>query len=389
MKLNLKKILQNKLINNLFTIINIIIGLTLIVLYLYFRFIRERLPKDIPVNLSLTGFFILIYICCIYFYIVWTLCRPPREANEIIQSFINFVYYPVKKADFKIKELPIIKHYYEKFMLSLIEILKSSLEKNSLLYVIFLIIPRIILISVLMLDIYYYHKLYFIYKIIIIGSFILFGKYFMYSVKTFRDNMLLELTNICEKILVENIPGAFPQPVQDSSDDEEEDDDERPETIVVSIKEFIEVYVEQKIYNNYEMYFMSLWSWDKGHWDKLAVKYYKDNPKLFKDSVEYNNENKRIKNHIENILKLSLIKGYYDYYHKKLASIKKIKILIFTNYLLCWLNILIVSIMTVDFSNMISIIDFINSIQIFEDPFSDLSLNYYEQEKIEQYEDNT
>ena len=44
----------------------VISGFLLFIIFIYFSFIRERLPKDIPFNLTEYSFWILIYICFIY-----------------------------------------------------------------------------------------------------------------------------------------------------------------------------------------------------------------------------------------------------------------------------------------------------------------------------------
>jgi hypothetical protein len=47
-------------------LLSVIVTLILCVGYIYLRFLRERLPKDIPFELTVLGFFILINIHNIY-----------------------------------------------------------------------------------------------------------------------------------------------------------------------------------------------------------------------------------------------------------------------------------------------------------------------------------
>lgn len=45
-------------------------GFVFVLWFLWVRFIRERLPKEIPFSLSEIGFYFILYICVLYFYII-------------------------------------------------------------------------------------------------------------------------------------------------------------------------------------------------------------------------------------------------------------------------------------------------------------------------------
>ena len=77
----------------------IALGFILFSIYIYYRFIRERLPKDIPFNLSVLGFFLLIQVCCIYTYIIWKYLKPKKEPNEFFIQISNFIFEPLDKFD--------------------------------------------------------------------------------------------------------------------------------------------------------------------------------------------------------------------------------------------------------------------------------------------------
>jgi hypothetical protein len=69
---------------------------------------------------------------------------------------------------------------------------------------------------------------------------------------------------------------------------------------------------------------------------------------------------------IDNIVQIATLIRYYDFYHKYIPEIKRMKILIFSNYLICWLYILIVSIHTLPLDTFTFLFEIVD----IEDPFS-------------------
>ena len=92
-----------KLKNYYYNYILIFIGLAVVSWIIWARFIRPRVPKDIPFELTEKWFFILIYICIIYFYIVYKLIRP-NKVNESIKLIIELLFTPLLAFDKFIKE---------------------------------------------------------------------------------------------------------------------------------------------------------------------------------------------------------------------------------------------------------------------------------------------
>jgi hypothetical protein len=69
----------------------ILLGLFMLLLFIWVRFIRVRLPRDIPFNLTELGLIILIYICLIYKYIVISLILELTSNNIIRASIIKTI----------------------------------------------------------------------------------------------------------------------------------------------------------------------------------------------------------------------------------------------------------------------------------------------------------
>lgn len=81
----------------------ITLGFIIFSLLIYLRFIRDRLPKDIPIFLTEHRFWILIYICCIYLFIIISLLRKEKKSNEIVIFIIEILYMPLTRLDHFIK----------------------------------------------------------------------------------------------------------------------------------------------------------------------------------------------------------------------------------------------------------------------------------------------
>ena len=75
------KILKN-FINKYYLII---LGGIIFTLYFWSRFLRVRSSKVLPLNLSVLGFFILLYTCLIFAYILISLLFI-RKGNEVLEK---------------------------------------------------------------------------------------------------------------------------------------------------------------------------------------------------------------------------------------------------------------------------------------------------------------
>ena len=105
------KLYQNK---NLYQLILILFGMIMLLGFIWLRFIRPRLPKEIPFNLSLLGFFILLYLCGIYLYIVISLFRKSKPMNPILKEMIGCIYLPLEALDHYLKDLSYINKAYKR-----------------------------------------------------------------------------------------------------------------------------------------------------------------------------------------------------------------------------------------------------------------------------------
>lgn len=153
--------------------------------WIWFKFIRERLPKDIPFTLSLLGACIIIIICLSYLYAIYLLIISLNRMKKI-KSFLaveRFDYFFKSFQD--MKQYRYIKKYHAKITGYLI--LKGS--KNIVLLVWVPYAIRIISLFILLIDIYN-SKLYFIYRFVYLYVIIYMIQFFVYSCKIIYEERL-------------------------------------------------------------------------------------------------------------------------------------------------------------------------------------------------------
>lgn len=191
----------------------ILIGAAMLFLYFWARFVRERLPKDIPYILTDIGFCILLYICCIYAYIIISYIRSLRQksaSNNKLNIIPNALLKPLEDFDYFFKQLSFVKNSYRKFGLWLAYKLRFFIKNTNIFYNILYILPRLIFICVLFIDIFFFHKLYYIYKIIILGILPLLNRYIIYSLKLLKKDLITELKKDVDTVITDYEFGIHP-----------------------------------------------------------------------------------------------------------------------------------------------------------------------------------
>ena len=347
----------------------IFLGFVIFSIYIWARFIRARIPKDIPFNLSLFGFLILIEICLIYFYIVIKLLREPKEQSFIIKTLLEILYKPLEDFDYFWKHLFFIKDYYKIFATWFAYKLKPFIINSSIFYFIFAIFPRIILINALFIDINIFYELFYVYKFLYVGILLFLHRYIIYSLKMLKKDLIEDLKEDVRTISTDYEFGIHPSHWPENFDPDEEDAYDISPTMVLPIDIFIEFYTNKLIYENEEIWY-SITDYRDEFYHKIRDKY--NVPKA--ERIPYNirtQYREKTDKQIETILYLIKLLEYYNITSKENERFKLLKILIYTNYFLLWLNILIVS---VKYNNIIALLylmlEIINSV---EEPFSGLS----------------
>lgn len=365
MTMRFKVLLNN--INTIKTFIKnyhlIFLGLSMFSIFIYFRFLRERLPRDIPFNLSVLGFFILVEICCIYVYIIWSYIRPPKKPNDIITIIVDTLFVPLDALDNAIKDLYYIKLFYPKVLIWIahkgIRIFQTTIFETC-----FFIIPRIILISVFLVDIFYFSKLNYIYYVLVSMGVILFiRRYFIYSLNKFIQQLLNILKLDIKTITTTYEFGIHPSEWPENFNPEEENDDYISETMALDVNIFVEYYVRKKVYEDYEPNIDFLWQ------TKHFYKKY-----LIKNDTEKELEKLRLKKKLKELCGVAILKEHIKNISQDNKYIKISKIVIFSLYLICWVYILIKSIHTL---NILELIEVLNTTWLkIPEAFSNINIFY-------------
>lgn len=328
--------------------------------FIWLRFIRERLPKEIPFNLSLLGFSILLSTCSIFLYIVISLFRDSKPIDPIIKQIIDIIYIPLKSLDSFIKNLSYTSNTY-KYGINFLAYMLSPLIINSkLFHYIFAIIPRIALLTALYIDVFFYNELYYIYKVLLIGVIIFLGKYIIYSFKYAKEDFIEIFKHYV------SISMSYNEAIQILKPDpekEEEDFEDLP-TLVVPLPEFVDFQTDAFIMQNSYYYYMAFFR-------NRTSSYYEENHILVTRVFTHEEAETRV----GNILKISLILAHYETINNSDDSIKKLKKLIYINYFLCWIYILIVSLPSL-YNVSLSELWIIFLIQDYTEPFSLTTITY-------------
>ena len=358
---------KNKIIMKLKKLTNyilIILGFIIFIIFIWLL-IRVRLPRDIPFNLSMLGFIILIELCYIYGYILYTLFKKDHSTNAFIIYLLDQIFKPLIAFDNFLKNLLGIQSIYLRFMVSLSYKCIFLFKDTSIFYVIFYILPKLILVTALVLDTLYFHQLFYLYKVLLIGILLFLHRYLIYSFKHVKELLILQQEPYISSISMEYIPGVVVC-------DDDDDDDEIPPTMYIPLRKFIEIQTNAIIYENKRYFFMITLS--EKAWKEIRVKYNViSGQRLTSQMICQEIKEEKLKiNYPNNIAQLSVIIEYYNITTTN-ERYKTIKKLITMNYLICWVYILIVSIHTLpaDTFNVIwSMIDI-------EEPFSGININEY------------
>lgn len=323
-------------------------GISILSWYIWFRFIRERLPKVIPFELSEIRFILLCCICLVFIYII-SLYVYPRKPNEYILKVKDFIFESLRDIDNRLKTNNIIENIIDIYVLKTVIRIKDL----NYMYVVIIIdiIPRIILISILLLDIFYFQYINIFYKAILIAFIPIIGEYLKYSLYSLYLFYLLRLEDYCKGYICSEMDKDFPR----YSSNIAAIDILEYEFDVIEPDTFITRYCYSIIYHN-KIY----------QGKPLFINKYQFD--LSKDTFL---EEKRHHFYIllDNLSNKTLFLALC-YYKWKVASekivFKYIKIIIYCLYLICWSYILYISMHT------LTDLPFLKTVVDTTEPFSGL-----------------
>jgi hypothetical protein len=310
----------------------LIIGIVIVLWIIWARFIRVRLPKDIPFDLTEVWFYILLYICCIYLYIIISLLIS-REANPVIAKFIKVLYTPLVILDEAIKNNQYFSKNYNKLLAGIINRFDNlTFNQMQIICCIYQILPRILLTVILLFDVFFMHKLELIYSFILLGIFPLIHRYIKYSLKYAKEQFLKHLSHTYDMVWVldKNYTNA---------DWEYNSETMMYHNMEITIEEYLNI--QTKTLGIEEVQYQgSPYAKEEVYLEYKLSKYGTREMKLTSD--DYNNIAKEFHNTMPKLLKLSIFLERYSLIEKA-PIIKYTKVFIYSIYFICWSSILLVS----------------------------------------------
>lgn len=352
---------MKNLIKFVFRLFLIFLGIIILSIYVWNRYIREKLPKELPINLSTIGVFVISLICIIYLINIVQLVLKLDSNNKFIKKFSELIFKPLTTLDDAIKNNHKIKPYYENLLVCIIKFSQKYISKQFAnpylkLYIIFEITPRIVLITAFVVDIFFFHELYYIYKVIYISIFILLGKYLKYSYKSAKENYLMYLEKITENILTNHTM-----------------DDEDPMYLNIrSVQEFVDIQTDAIIFDDKEYTYLPVIK------DTYVEQF------RIKKNLSFNAEQHQftitditeLQKDFYHVMRIIIpLSVYLEEYHyaEKYSRTRYTKVVIFSLYLICWLYILIIS-LNLDITNYPTIMEILKIFKDISEPFSGLFL---------------
>lgn len=168
MKINLNNINKQQLYMYIFSLV----GFFMFSFYIWVRFIRTRLPREIPYTLTLVSFFILICIITSLIYILYRMLRPKVPSQIILEilQYLRLNLRPLEILDNLLKQKGRLQYKIIFIFSYFIE--KYNLFKDIINYKFYFylnIIPQIIILFSFIFDIFYMRKIEYFYYILLLN----------------------------------------------------------------------------------------------------------------------------------------------------------------------------------------------------------------------------
>jgi hypothetical protein len=189
-----------RLINYIF----FITGLFIFGMYIWIRFIRERLPTNIPYETSLLGLFIIILIISTYIILLLSFYLNLVKENKLFIFINSIIYRFIQNVDKSLKNITALKFIHNKIIQVITEknlfYNNDSKGRHIYIYILLKLLPRIVIILTLLIDIFYFHRIFLFYKIIIISIIPLLTNYILYSLTLTKEAYTKQLEAIADSI---------------------------------------------------------------------------------------------------------------------------------------------------------------------------------------------
>jgi hypothetical protein len=175
------------------------LGFIVISYYIWFRFIQERLPRDIPFSLSLFSLVTLSFIIIVFLMALKQVIKPQiTDVHHILHPFLIKCYKPFSVFNEKVKNIRYINSFIFSIAKTLTFINYQQIHDNFRLYLILFFLPKYILIFLLYIDILYFKKLFLVYIFAFISLIPLILKYFLFLMESTLEKYIKDLELLYE-----------------------------------------------------------------------------------------------------------------------------------------------------------------------------------------------
>lgn len=343
----------------------IIFAVLSLIWIIYVKFIRKRVFRVIPFTLTEIWFYTLLFIIFIHVYIIINIIRqktPVRFAKEIL-SYLSLPFVTLDKL------LKTNKHTmkYNKLLLKLIT--PSYTYSQITMLLCFDLIPKMLLLYVFLLDVFYFHHLARSYSFLFLAMFPLLYNYYKFSMFHAKEIILEYLELLYSNVIVyekgyndlkkyyyydeEGYITDIPLKVQWKPHDRN-----KYHEVNVTIKEYLQILVEKDIdelENNYDLFPSNKEGYGKDYYefdpfpiaqDWYSTQYEEILGKTKLDTNDYNNLAKEFHEIMPQLVEISLHLHYFPD-QEKYYYIPYLKAFFYTLYLIAWCYILMKSYSTI------------------------------------------
>lgn len=337
----------------------ICLSLTAVTILIWFRFLKSRLPKDIPFSMLVLSFFVILCSTMVYAYIIYRLLKPSKS-NKLLKEIQGYFLAPLKELN----NFLLGYHNIENVFIPVYKYINNI----SLFYLVTNILPRIITVIALFIDIFMMTKFQYTYKVIYITLVPLVTRYFIYSLSMIKDHWITMLSLIIRPVSTPYVIGVHPDEWPENQTEDTEEYDILPDFMNLPLDVFIPYQINyivsgQKppayhVHTTKEMY--------KKYRIEFNVK------ELMSEHLKIIDD--RISNEIEKILSLAVFILSYEKAQMTYKYLRNIKIILYASYIICWSYFLYLATPKVIWIS--GLMSLLHTLPCMEDPFGGYIIFY-------------
>ena len=348
--------IKQTLLQHLFALL----GLCIVLYYIWFRVLRDRAPQIIPFETSWISFLIVLIICLTYLYIILRIYRPKSAHPSILKllQLIKRLYYPLIVLDEKFRTNSMVKTLIIKLLFYFnIFIKKYKLylyDNQNVFQLVFFHLPKFILLFVFCLDVFYFRQIKLFYYFLGLAILSMVFNYLLYLIKLqfeeyleYLDKsfLILILSTNEEKLTSKDDEMSymfFPSELQHIN--------EFFDRYVVHTKYFIDIQATSITFN-YDLLKYDCIETIQAR-EIYAEKHHIQLPEISVFEPRYDDIAKALAKEFDKLMPIAInVSAFFKEYifvKQKSDKIKRLNIMIILMYLICWVYIFWVSFINLD-----------------------------------------